>query len=109
LVPTQYATAANKLTVAGSVASPITSLSKAGDMKELEESSIDFYSMLRSVANQKRQAELQEAVDSSGWTASGRAAGAPEAPKTSVALLLAVPVPATKEQELVANTFQGGQ
>jgi phospholipid-binding lipoprotein MlaA len=109
LVPTQYATAANNLTVAGSVASPITSLSKAGDMKELEESSIDFYSMLRSVANQKRQAELQEAVDSSGWTASGRAAGAPEAPKTSVALLLAVPVPATKEQELVANTFQGGQ
>jgi hypothetical protein len=65
--------------------------------------------MLRSVANQKRQAELQEAVDTSGWTATGRAAGSPEAPKTSVASLLAVPVPATKEQELVANTFQGGQ
>jgi phospholipid-binding lipoprotein MlaA len=109
LVPTQYAAAANNLTVAGSVASPFTTLSQAGEMKELEESSIDFYSMLRSVASQKRQAELQEALDTSGWIASPHAAGSSEAPKVSVASLLAVPVPATKEQELVANTFQGGQ
>ena len=38
-------------------------------MAELEDSSIDFYSMLRSVVNQKRQAELDEAVQTSGWTA----------------------------------------
>jgi phospholipid-binding lipoprotein MlaA len=37
-------------------------------MQTLEESSIDFYSMLRSVTDQKRQAELQEALDTSALT-----------------------------------------
>jgi hypothetical protein len=38
-------------------------------MKTLEDSSLDFYTMLRSVVAQKRQAELDEAVARSGWTA----------------------------------------
>ncbi|MBS0231862.1 MAG: VacJ family lipoprotein [Proteobacteria bacterium] len=55
--------------VAGTVTGPLTDLSKAGDMQDLEESSIDFYSMLRSVTQQKRKAELQEALATSVLTA----------------------------------------
>jgi phospholipid-binding lipoprotein MlaA len=112
LLPTQVAAAANNLTVAGTVASPFTKLGQADQMEELEESSIDFYSMLRSVVYQKRQAELQEALETSGWTASRYAASPTEGPETasvSTTSLLHVPIPPTKEQELVANTFQGGQ
>lgn len=54
--------------VAGTVTSPLSNLGKAGDMQDLEESSIDFYSMLRSVTAQKRQAELQEALETSALT-----------------------------------------
>jgi phospholipid-binding lipoprotein MlaA len=111
LFPTQVAATVNNLTVAGSVASPFTKLGQADQMQTLEESSIDFYAMLRSVVHQKRQAELQEALETSGWTA-GRYAGSSEGPGTasvSTASLLHVPVPPTKEQELVANAFQGGQ
>lgn len=106
LVPTQLVTTVNNLTVAGTVASPMTSLGQADQMKDLEDSSIDFYSMLRSVVYQKRQAELQEALEASGWNTHRGAAVAEPVPVSGVALLQ-VPVPATKEQELVANMFQG--
>ncbi|HET6390451.1 VacJ family lipoprotein [Hyphomicrobium sp.] len=69
LIPTQAATLASHVNIAGSVASPLSNLSRAEDMQTLEESSIDFYSMLRSVSEQKRQAELQEALDTSILTA----------------------------------------
>lgn len=68
LVPTKIATLASRVDLAGTVASPLTNLSKAEDMQTLEESSVDFYSMLRSVTDQKRQAELQEALDTSALT-----------------------------------------
>jgi hypothetical protein len=56
---------------------------------------------------QKRQAELDEALQTSGWTNGRRdnsngAAG----PDPIVASSWQVTVPKTKEQELVANTFQ---
>jgi phospholipid-binding lipoprotein MlaA len=107
LVPPHIATAANNLSVAGSVASPFTKLDQVDQMAELEDSSIDFYSMLRSVVSQKRQAELDEALRTSGWTTSGRensngAAG----PDPIVASSWRVTVPNTKEQDLVANAFQ---
>ena len=38
-------------------------------MQTLEDSSLDFYTMLRSVVEQKRQAELDEALATSLWTA----------------------------------------
>ena len=69
LLPTHIATAANNLTVAGSIATPITKLDQVDQMQQLEDSSLDFYTMLRSVVDQKRQAELDEAVQTSGWTA----------------------------------------
>src|SRR5690606_11934715 len=52
LIPTTYASAATAVGTAGAVASPLSSLSKAEEMQTLEESSIDFYSMLRSVTDQ---------------------------------------------------------
>ncbi|RUP10833.1 MAG: VacJ family lipoprotein [Hyphomicrobium sp.] len=64
----------NVVDVAGTVTSPLTNLSKAQDMETLEDSSVDFYSMLRSVTDQKRQAELQEALTTSALT------GTPQTP-----------------------------
>lgn len=60
---------ASNVATAGSVLSPLSDLRKAGDMETLEEGSLDFYSMLRSVADQKRQAELREALATSALTA----------------------------------------
>ena len=105
VLPTQVASTVNDLGVAGSVVGPFTNLGQANQMEELEQSSIDFYAMLRSVAYQKRQAELQEALESSGWTTPRYAAASSEGPGTatvSTASLLRVPTPLTKEQELVA-------
>lgn len=112
LLSTQVASTVSNLGVAGTAASPFTKLGQADQMQELEESSIDFYSMLRSVVYQKRQAELQEALETSGWAAHPSAPSSPDGPGTAsvtAASLLQVPIPTTKEQELVANTFQGGQ
>jgi phospholipid-binding lipoprotein MlaA len=64
----KLASLATQVGVAGTVASPLTKLSKAEDMQTLEESSVDFYSMLRSVSDQKRQAELQQALLESALT-----------------------------------------
>jgi phospholipid-binding lipoprotein MlaA len=69
LIPARYASLASQVDLAGTVTSPLSNLSKAEDMKTLEESSIDFYSMLRSVSQQKRQAELDEALNTSALTA----------------------------------------
>ena len=62
VLPTSAATAANHMGAAGTVASPIASLSKVDQMQQLETSSLDFYTMLRSVVEQKRQAELRAAL-----------------------------------------------
>ena len=100
--------ATNNLTVAGSVASPFTKLDQVVEMAQLEDSSIDFYSMLRSVVYQKRQAELDDALQTSGWTAGrpGNSNGA-AAPDPVVTASWQVTVPKTKEQDLVANAFPG--
>jgi phospholipid-binding lipoprotein MlaA len=101
------ATAANNISMAGSVATPFTKLDQADQMAELEDGSIDFYSMLRSVVNQKRQAELDEAVQTSGWTGHAGSAGGGAGANQSIAPTWQVKVPKTKEQDLVANAFQG--
>ena len=100
--------ATNNLTVAGSVASPFTKLDQVAEMSQLEDSSIDFYSMLRSVVYQKRQAELDEALQTSGWTAGrlGHSNGA-AGPDPVVTSSRQVTVPKTKEQDLVASAFPG--
>jgi hypothetical protein len=109
LLPTQIASAANNITVAGTIASPFTKLDDVGDMQELEASSVDFYTMLRSVVDQKRQAELQEALAQSAWTSAGRANLVPLAPTQATALspFRQAPAPKTPTEEFMANTFQG--
>jgi len=104
LLPTQVASTANNLTVAGSIASPFTKLDDVGDMKELEESSVDFYAMLRSVVEQKRQAELQEALETSGWMASREARAAQSGVDETFG---SRPLPRTPTQEFMASSFQG--
>jgi phospholipid-binding lipoprotein MlaA len=83
LAPARIAAAAHEFGVAGSMATNVTTginilgstagtlskVDRAGDLKALEESSIDFYVMLQSVATQKREAELKEALAQSGWMA----------------------------------------
>jgi phospholipid-binding lipoprotein MlaA len=69
ILPTSTATAASQVGVVGTVASPVASLGKVEQMQELELSSLDFYSMMRSVVEQKRQAELRAALRESPLSA----------------------------------------
>jgi phospholipid-binding lipoprotein MlaA len=63
------ANTAGNVSTAGTVLSPLSDLRKVGDMQTLEEGSLDFYTMLRSVTDQKRQAQLREALETSALTA----------------------------------------
>ena len=101
LEATQFASAANDLTVAGSIATPFTKLDEVEQMKTLEDGSLDFYTMLRSVVAQKRQAELDEAVARSGWTALCNSKAA--APRTPSRLRPASP----KQSEIMASALTG--
>jgi phospholipid-binding lipoprotein MlaA len=65
ILPTSAATAANYVGTVGTIASPIANLSKVEQMEELERNSLDFYAMMRSVVEQKRQAETREALKES--------------------------------------------
>jgi phospholipid-binding lipoprotein MlaA len=69
ILPTATATAASHVGAVGTVSSPVASLSKVEHMQELEQSSLDFYAMLRSVVEQKRQAELRAALRESPLSA----------------------------------------
>jgi phospholipid-binding lipoprotein MlaA len=69
LYPTRFAATAQNISAAGTVLTPLSDLSKVEQMETLEQTSLDFYTMLRSVADQKRQAELREALETSALTA----------------------------------------
>jgi phospholipid-binding lipoprotein MlaA len=69
ILPTSAATLANHVGTVGTVASPIASLGKVEQMEDLERSSLDFYAMMRSVLEQKRQAELRGALKESPLSA----------------------------------------
>jgi phospholipid-binding lipoprotein MlaA len=62
MVPGRIATATSQVNTADAVGKPVADLSKVGMLQEMEASSLDFYAMLRSMSDQKRQAELQEAL-----------------------------------------------
>ena len=104
---TQAANTVNTVTAAGSIASPVTKLDDVQQMQVLEDSSLDFYTMLRSVVEQKRQAELQEALASSLWTAPAKAGTAASAPPS--VLLQREPPRAAKEEELLSNVLTSVQ
>jgi ABC-type transporter lipoprotein component MlaA len=111
LVPSQYASAANNLSVVGTVATPITKLDEVAQLQDLEESSLDFYTMLRSVVEQKRQAELQEAIQTSGWTAGRYRNGSESTFTVPESALLASfgrrPSPTTPSGQFMASAFTG--
>ena len=69
ILPTSTATLASHVGAAGSVTAPVAGLSKVEEMQELELSSLDFYAMMRSVVEQKRQAELRTALRESPLSA----------------------------------------
>ena len=100
---TQAANTVNTVTAAGSIASPVTKLDDVQQMQVLEDSSLDFYTMLRSVVEQKRQAELQEALAASLWTAPAKAGTAASAPPS--VLLQRERPRAAKEEELLSNVL----
>ena len=62
IVPARFATATTQVNTVDAVGKPVADLGKASTLQEIEASSLDFYAMLRSVSDQKRQAELREAV-----------------------------------------------
>ncbi len=62
VVPTRLAATTTQVNTVDAVGKPIAGLGKVEMLQELEASSLDFYVMLRSMSDQKRQAELQEAL-----------------------------------------------
>jgi phospholipid-binding lipoprotein MlaA len=106
LVPTSLATTVNNVGVAGTVTTPFTKLGQADQLKQLEDNSIDPYTMLRSVWEQKRQAELQEALETSAWTSSPYAT---ETNTKSTTTQLHEQSLATKESDLVPPGFSVAQ
>jgi len=69
LYPARLVATAENVTTTGAILTPVSDLSKVQDMEALEQSSLDFYTMLRSVADQKRQSDLREALETSALTA----------------------------------------
>ncbi len=68
-LPTKLATVVEQFNAVDSVGKPVAGLSKVEMLEELEASSLDFYAMLRSMADQKRQTELKQALEQSLLTA----------------------------------------
>jgi phospholipid-binding lipoprotein MlaA len=62
MVPAKIAAATTEVNTVDAVGKPVADLGKVGALQEMEASSVDFYAMLRSVSDQKRQSELQEAL-----------------------------------------------
>lgn len=68
LAPAKFTSVLTGIGTSGSVSSPLSKLNQVDDLQTLEESSVDFYALLRSVTDQKRQAELREALETSALT-----------------------------------------
>lgn len=68
-LPTKLATVVEQFNTVDTFGRPVAGLSKVEMLEELEASSLDFYAMLRSMADQKRQSELQQALKESLLTA----------------------------------------
>ena len=63
MLPTKLATLMTNVNTVDTFGRPVSGLGKVEMMEELEASSLDFYAMLRSMADQKRQADLKKAQD----------------------------------------------
>ncbi len=93
MLPTKLATLMTNVNTVDTFGRPVSSLGKVEMMEELEASSLDFYAMLRSMADQKRQADLKKAQEESlfYWkpppaaAAVAAASATTEVPKSSAA------------------------
>lgn len=68
LAPAKFTSVLTGIGTTGSVSNPLSKLNQVDELQTLEESSVDFYALLRSVTDQKRQAELREALETSALT-----------------------------------------
>jgi len=68
ILSAKLANTVNNVSNIGTVLSPFSSLDKVDQLREVEKGSIDSYAMLKSLVEQKRQAELNQAVAESGFT-----------------------------------------
>ena len=99
LYPARLAATAQNVGTAGAILTPISDLTKVEEMEALEQGSLDFYSMLRSVADQKRQAELREALETSALTAPP----VPADPNAIEPVMVLTASPAWSEKPAAAN------
>jgi phospholipid-binding lipoprotein MlaA len=65
MVPTKFVAATSQFNTVDALGKPVADLGKVGALQEIEASSVDFYAMLRSVSDQKRQSELEQALSQS--------------------------------------------
>jgi phospholipid-binding lipoprotein MlaA len=79
MVPVKFASATSQMSTVDAFGKPVAGLGKVEMMEELEASSLDFYVMLRSMSDQKRQAELDEALAQSLITTGPFKSAAPDA------------------------------
>lgn len=100
---TRLASSFNNVSNIGSALKPFSSLDRVSDLRELEKGSLDFYALLRSAAEQKRDAELRQAVNESGFYVHDLA---PSPYNSAVAQNAKTPVSATAS---VAAALPGGE
>lgn len=108
VLPTKLAGIVQNVNTVDTYGKPVAGLGKVEMMEELEASSLDFYAMLRSMADQKRQSELKEAREQSllYWQP-------PSAPNASAeakqAAILDQPPPAGEMKPLVKRRVVIGE
>ena len=108
LLPTKMATLVQDVSTVDTYGKPVAGLGKVELMEELEASSLDFYAMLRSMSDQKRQAELKEARDQSllYWQPPSSATASAEAKQAAI---LDAPPPAGEMKPLVKRRVVIGE
>lgn len=98
-LPTKLATVVESFNTVDTYGKPVSGLGKVEMMEELEASSLDFYAMLRSMADQKRQGELKEAVEQSLLYGGGLSSPPAEATKLEPGPANAAGTPKTFEKK----------
>jgi phospholipid-binding lipoprotein MlaA len=96
MVPAKFASATSQMSTVDAFGKPVAGLGKVELMEELEASSLDFYVMLRSMSDQKRQAELDEAMAQSLITTGPFKSAAPEAVAQSTPVGLGAQLPTVR-------------
>jgi phospholipid-binding lipoprotein MlaA len=107
VMPNKLAIFVESVNTVDTYVKPVAGLGKVEMMEELEASSLDFYSMLRSMSQQKREAELRQGRDESlfYWQPPGSAGTLAAA--TNAAAILDAPPPASEMRPLKPRVVIG--